>query len=209
MIREIEQLIASGTLDQFDRYFAGTLQRLAPAAGPRTLVLAALARKAVANGHVCLDLERLVDGAPCPSPQNSLPPGGGGLGRGGNSDDVGSSPLHPPPASLPSAVTTAREGESMWQSFARGSGGVFSSEPSLAELIAELQGSPLVSRDGTLAPLVLEGPRLYLQRYWRYEEELAQEIRARAAHPVPVRDELLESCLSQLFIGTEQDGQQR
>ena len=171
MIREIEQLIASGMLDQFDRYFAGTLQRLAPSATPRTLVLAALARKAVTNGHVCLDLERLVE--------SSLPPGGGGLGRGGNSDEPGSSQLH------------------------------LSSESSLAELIAELQQSPLVSRDGNLAPLVLEEHRLYLQRYWLYEEELVQEIRARAAHPVSVQEDLLASCLSQLFTGTEQDAQQR
>ena len=76
MIKEIEQLIASGMLDQFDRYFARTLQRIAPNATPRTLILAALARKAVSNGHVCLDLERLVE--------SSLPPGGGGLGRGGS-----------------------------------------------------------------------------------------------------------------------------
>ena len=191
MIREIEQLIASGTLDQFDRYFAGTLQRFAPTATARTLVLAALARKAVGNGHVCLDLKRLLAGA---SEKNPLPPGGGGLGRGGNSDETGRLPLQPPPHPLPSAVTAAREGEST---------------PSLAELIAELQESPLVSRDGTLAPLVLEGARLYLQRYWRYEEELAQEIRARAAHPVAVQEDLLESCLAQLFLGTEQDGQQR
>ncbi|MFA6283741.1 MAG: exodeoxyribonuclease V subunit alpha [Desulfurivibrionaceae bacterium] len=172
MIREIEQLIASGALDQFDRYFAGTLQRIAPTATPRTLVLAALARKAVANGHVCLDLQRLME--------NPLPSGGGGLGRGGTSDEVGSSPLHLPLG-----------------------------EPSLADLIAGLQQSPLVSHNGTLAPLVLEGPRLYLQRYWRYEEELVREIRDRAAHPATVQDDLLASCLSQLFIGTEQDGQQR
>jgi exodeoxyribonuclease V alpha subunit len=187
MIREIEQLIANGMLDQFDRYFVRTLQQLAPTATPRTLVLAALTRKAVSNGHVCLDLNRLLAGAP---EKSSLPPGGGGLGRGGNSDDVGSSPLHPPPSPLPS-----REGESI--------------EPSLAELIAELQESPLVSHNGTLAPLVLEGPRLYLQRYWRYEEELAREIRTRAAHPATVQDDLLASCLSQLFPGTEQDTQQR
>jgi len=177
MIREIEQLIASGMLDQFDRYFVRTLQRVAPTATPRTLVLAALARKAVSNGHVCLDLKRLVE--------SSLPPGGGGLGRGGNSDEPGSSPLHPPPDPLPSI------------------------EPSLAELIAELQQSPLVSRDGNLAPLVLEGHRLYLQRYWLYEEELVQEIRSRATNPVAVQESLLASCLSQLFTGTEQDAQQR
>jgi len=103
MIREIEQLIANGMLDQFDRYFVRTLQQLAPTAAPRTLVLAALTRKAVSNGHVCLDLERLVNGT---SEKNPLPPGGGGLGRGGNSDDTGSSQLHPPPSPLPS-----REGE--------------------------------------------------------------------------------------------------
>lgn len=186
MIREIEQLIASGTLDQFDRYFAGTLQRVAPTATPRTLVLAALARKAVGNGHVCLDLKRLLAGVPEKSP---LPPGGGGRGRGGNSEEPGSSPLHPPPAPLP-----LREGESTL---------------SLAELIAELQESPLVSLDGNLAPLVLEGPRLYLQRYWRYEEELAQEIRARAANPAAIQEDLLETSLAQLFTGTEQDSQQR
>jgi exodeoxyribonuclease V alpha subunit len=186
MIREIEQLISGGTLDLFDRYFAGTLQRLAPAATPRTLVLAALARKAVSNGHVCLDLKRLVDGT---SGKNPLPPGGGGLGRGGNSDE--SDQLQLPPSSY---LFPSREGESM---------------PSLAELVAELQESPLVSRNGTPAPLVLEGPRLYLQRYWRYEEELVQEIRARAANPSPVREDLLASCLSRLFTGTAEDAQQR
>ncbi|MFA7384109.1 MAG: exodeoxyribonuclease V subunit alpha [Desulfurivibrionaceae bacterium] len=185
MIREIEQLIASGALDQFDRYFVRTLQRFAPTAAPRTLVLAALTRKAVGNGHVCLDLKRLPAGAP---EKSSLPPGGGGLGRGGNSDEVGSSPLHPPPSPLPS-----REGEST---------------PSLAELIAELRESPLVSRDGHLAPLVLEGTRLYLQRYWRYEEELAQEIRARTASPAAVQEDLLENSLAELFTGTAQDVRQ-
>jgi len=182
MIREIEQLIANGMLDQFDRYFVRTLQRLAPSATFRTLVLAALTRKSVANGHVCLDLERLVE--------SSLPPGGGGLGRGGNSDDTGSSQVHPPPSPLPS-----REGELI--------------EPSLAELIAELQQSPLVSRDGNLAPLVLEGHRLYLQRYWLYEEELVREIRGRATNPFSVQEELLATCLAQLFFSTEQDKQQR
>ncbi len=182
MIREIEQLIASGMLDQFDRYFVRTLQRFAPTATHQVLVLAALARKAVANGHVCLDLKRLVE--------SSLPPGGGGSGRGGNSDEPGRSQLHPPPTLLP-----LRGGESI--------------EPSLADLLAELQQSPLVSRDGNLAPLVFEEHRLYLQRYWLYEEELVREIRARAANPVAVQEDLLASCLAQLFSGTAQNGPQR
>ncbi|MBA3003598.1 MAG: exodeoxyribonuclease V subunit alpha [Desulfurivibrio sp.] len=186
MIREIEQLIASGMLDQFDRYFVRTLQRLAPSASPRTLVLAALTRKAVSNGHVCLDLKHLVD--------SSLPPGGGGLGRGGNTDEPGNSQLNPLPSPLSSAVTATKEGES---------------SPSLAELTAELRQSPLVSHDGALAPLVLEGYRLYLQRYWRYEEELVRHIQARVAFPKDVREDVLASCLATLFTGTAQDGQQR
>ncbi|HIJ91662.1 MAG TPA: exodeoxyribonuclease V subunit alpha [Deltaproteobacteria bacterium] len=145
MIREIEQLIAGGILDPFDRYFVRTLQRVAPTATTQALVLAAFTRKSVANGHVCLDLQRLVE--------SSLPP--------------------------------------------------------QAELVAELKQSPLVSRDGSLAPLVLEGERLYLQRYWLYEEDLVREIRARAANPAPVQEELLENCLAQLFSGTAEDAPQR
>ncbi len=38
--------------------------------------------------------------------KSSLPPGGGGLGRGGSSDEPGRLPFHPPPSPLPS-----REGE--------------------------------------------------------------------------------------------------
>lgn len=165
MIREIEQLIAEGMLDLFDRYFVRTLQRLDPSATPRILVLAALTRKAVGNGHVCLDLQRLVE--------SPLPPGGGGSGRGGNSNETDSSELF------------------------------------LAELIAELQQSPLVGSGTNLAPLVFEEERLYLQRYWRYEEDLVREIRARAADPVSVREELLADALSRLFTGTDQDAQQR
>ena len=154
MTREIEQLIADGALDLFDRYFVRTLQRLAPNAAPRVLVLAALARKAVGKGHVCLDLERL--------------------------------------------AADREEERSQVLAGVR-----------VEELVAELQGSPLVSRDGSLAPLVLEDQRLYLQRYWRYEEELVGELRARAVNPVAVQEDLLESCLSQLFTGTEQEAQQR
>lgn len=149
MIKEVERLIADGRLDLFDRYFVRTLQRLAPSAGLNTLVLAALARKAVSNGHVCLDLKRL-----------------------------------------------AAEGS-------------FFHEIALADLLVELEGSPLVSREENLAPLVLEGERLYLQRYWRYEEELVCEIQQRVVNPVAVQEDLLDLSLSQLFADTKQDARQR
>lgn len=149
MRKSLEQLIAGGKLDQFDRYFVRTLRRLAPETNDDVLILAAFARKAVGNGHVCLDLAKLSYG------------------------EEDGFPL------------------------------------SLGEMVAELQKSPLVMREGHQAPLVLEESRLYLQRYWRYEEELANEIRARIANQLTVREDLLASCLAALFPGTEDAGRQR
>ena len=58
----------------------------------------------VTNGaEIVASVRFLPEGAACKS---SLPPGGGGLGRGGNSDEPGRLQVHPPPSPLPS-----REGE--------------------------------------------------------------------------------------------------
>lgn len=44
-----------------------------------------------------------------------------------------------------------------------------------------LEKSSLVSRNGTLAPLVLENRRLYFHRFWKYEEELTEWIKQRSS----------------------------
>ncbi|MBM4321439.1 MAG: exodeoxyribonuclease V subunit alpha, partial [Deltaproteobacteria bacterium] len=53
--------------------------------------------------------------------------------------------------------------------------------------LAVLRTSPLVAGEGlarnAAAPLVLQGDRLYLDRYFRYEERLVAAIRARLACP--------------------------
>jgi exodeoxyribonuclease V alpha subunit len=41
-----------------------------------------------------------------------------------------------------------------------------------------LEGSALVGEPGARRPLILDGDRLYLHRYWQYEEHLAQGLRA-------------------------------
>lgn len=47
-----------------------------------------------------------------------------------------------------------------------------------AELRPALQASPLVGAPGASRPLILDGDRLYLQRYHAYEKRLAERLRA-------------------------------
>ena len=54
---------------------------------------------------------------------------------------------------------------------------------SVAAFRAALEASTLVGEPGARRPLILEGDRLYLQRYWQYEERLAQGLRALLAQP--------------------------
>lgn len=52
-----------------------------------------------------------------------------------------------------------------------------------SELDQALRESPLVGEPGSSAPLILDGGRLYLQRYWSYEHRLAARLRALLARP--------------------------
>jgi exodeoxyribonuclease V alpha subunit len=83
--------------------------------------------------------------------------------------------------------------------------------PELATWLTALRGSGVVGRPGDFTPLVLDGAnRLYLHRYWRYENDLAAAIRARAQRSVPVDGAVLEASLRRLFPDTEgQTGRQQ
>ncbi len=74
--------------------------------------------------------------------------------------------------------------------------------PSATDGIAEkLLATNVVGHPGDRTPLILdESGRLYLHRYWRYEQDLAAEIRARiATEPPALNRNLLNSGLDQLF----------
>jgi len=72
--------------------------------------------------------------------------------------------------------------------------------PSLDTLRRELERSPLVARPGEFAPLVLDGFRLYLHRYWHYESTLAAALLARAADGGQRVDEVaLKRALDRFF----------
>ena len=65
-----------------------------------------------------------------------------------------------------------------------------------------LRGSGVVAAPGGFAPLVLAGSRLYLHRYWEYEQQVAAALLARAKDvpPAPDRARLLAG-LDRLFPG--------
>jgi exodeoxyribonuclease V alpha subunit len=73
--------------------------------------------------------------------------------------------------------------------------------PAPSALRAALLGSGLVREAGdeTITPLVLDGPRLYLDRYWRDERAILEAIRARLPAAPPGDAARMRSILERLF----------
>lgn len=71
--------------------------------------------------------------------------------------------------------------------------------PALSEWRTQLEASPLVDAPGAFAPLILDGPRLYLARYQAYESQLARQLLARAGDLPPVDESVLTESLTRLF----------
>lgn len=71
--------------------------------------------------------------------------------------------------------------------------------PPLADWLEALRGCRVVAGPEALAPLVLTGQRLYLQRYWSYERGLAERLRGLAGRTAPVDEALLADGLNRLF----------
>ena len=58
--------------------------------------------------------------------------------------------------------------------------------PSVASLRKKLRGSGMIGAPGEFAPLILDSQdRLYLRRYWEYEQKLAQAILSRTINAAP------------------------
>jgi exodeoxyribonuclease V alpha subunit len=71
--------------------------------------------------------------------------------------------------------------------------------PALPDWLAVLRDCPWVRAPGETAPLILDGSRLYLGKYWRFEVEVAAALAARM-EPVANLDRVrLASGLAELF----------
>ena len=71
--------------------------------------------------------------------------------------------------------------------------------PPLRDWLAVLQAADWVGEPGGVAPLILDGQRLYLGKYWHFEDRVARALRARM-EPVREVDEVrLAQGLGDLF----------
>ncbi len=80
--------------------------------------------------------------------------------------------------------------------------------PDLEQWANRLRAAPVVGAPGEFKPLILDARyRLYLQRYWTYERELADALIARAQRPKRSIDEqLLKNGLQRLFAENDEKG---
>ena len=77
--------------------------------------------------------------------------------------------------------------------------------PKLSRWTKTLKSSPVVGSPGDFKPIILDGcSRLYLYRYWQYEQKLAAAIKERASFKLRPDAALLKTCLNRLFPGNEQ-----
>lgn len=78
--------------------------------------------------------------------------------------------------------------------------------PRLARWRKALSAASAVGQPGDPAPLILDdADRLYLARFWKYEDALAREILARASQDVEVDRPLLQRGLQRLFKPRSQE----
>lgn len=86
--------------------------------------------------------------------------------------------------------------------------GIIQKFPSLKELKTCLEGLTVVGAPGDYCPLILDSnSRLYFQRYWKYEQDLADVILEKASFAQPYFDEaLLADGLRRLFQTSGKDG---
>ena len=76
--------------------------------------------------------------------------------------------------------------------------------PELTGWLGALRKSAVVGVPGDFCPLVLDGTRLYLHRYWQYEQEFANGLQRLGQGLVAVDNERLQQALAQLFPDQEE-----
>ncbi|MDR5816758.1 exodeoxyribonuclease V subunit alpha [Caballeronia sp. LZ033] len=157
-IQLLTQWVQRGWLREVDAAFAQFLAREADDASGLLILAAAFASHQLGRGHACLDLSATLSD---PTFALSLPPDGApARGHSGAEED---DDAHLLPSSVLKGVTLER-----WQT--------------------ALAHPALLSDGPGGTPLVLSDERLYLRRYWRYEQDVCRAIHDRITADDTVQD---------------------
>ncbi|SDL97194.1 DNA helicase/exodeoxyribonuclease V, alpha subunit [Modicisalibacter muralis] len=153
----LERWVQRGWLRALDRALVVFLHREVPDAPPLLLLAAALASHQLGRGHVCLDLDLTLH---APDLALSLPPEG---------DDLSDPP--PLPSQVLADVTLPA-----WQA-------ALDHPPLVANGQADADASTPLVRWNSPQPDGTHGTRLYLRRYWQYEQDIRHTLQARLSAP--------------------------
>lgn len=204
VMAKIEHWVNQGWLSRLDLAFAKFLQDLEPQADDVLLWAGALVSHQLGRGEVFLDLEKLATnpGLTLAIPNDEV---------WQQAPDVQNAQAFSMPTgldlSIPFGLSVSKP-ESACPSTGSGRT-VFEDWINNSWLPALIQ-SPLVVSGAGNSPLVLDNQRLYLRRYWQYQQVLDQQIGLRLQ---PVRDQLpasLQQTLQTLFKdNTEQPDWQK
>ncbi|MBK1872529.1 exodeoxyribonuclease V subunit alpha [Marinobacter sp. 1-3A] len=163
----------AGWIRPLDVRFSRLIQDLSEEQGeapqPLVLLLAALTSHQVGRGHVCVDLATLLADA----------------------DNTLSLPPEEPNSNLSPQTRGILPNSSAEQEITDGSfngPGELLARVSIQECISALDKALSVSDGSHTTPLVLTGTRLYLRRFWRYEQQIAAGILQRLAQPSTLTD---------------------
>ncbi|GGE63655.1 RecBCD enzyme subunit RecD [Streptosporangium jomthongense] len=163
----------AGWIRPLDVRFARLIQDLSEEQGeapqPLVLLLAALTSHQVGRGHVCVDLATLLADA----------------------DNTLSLPPEEPIGALSTQTRGILPGSPAEQDITKdslNSPGELLAQVSTQQCQDALEWTLAVSDGSHTTPLVLVGTRLYLRRFWRYEQQIAAGILQRLAQPSTLAD---------------------
>jgi exodeoxyribonuclease V alpha subunit len=180
LMQGLENWVTRGWMRSLDLAFVRFLMKEAPAASAEVLLAAALVSHQLGRGHICLDVQAVLDD---PTGVLALPPEG---------EDVPSGDL------LEVLSDQTRES---WEKCLRESPIVFFSERvDVLELPSDASSPEDKMQEEP--PLVMSSGRLYLRRYWRYMQQVAQGISRRVAEaqrPMADAPDNLKDRLSRMF----------
>lgn len=158
--------VEAGVLEHTDVHVAEAISRASAGTDADVLLAAALAVRAVRKSHVCLDLATV--------PASIVLDGDSGIVNGSaeEGDATGDGTADDADAAARITLLPWLDPD-RWLQHLSGS--------AVVAVVADGSSDPDAGIvDGVLRPLVLDGTRLYLERYWRFECAVATELHARA-----------------------------